>query len=126
MVSLTEGKKSSKLNLSSAYQQMPLEEGSRKYTTINTHCGQYWYARLPFGVSSIPAILQKAMDEILQGLPNVICYLDYILVTGASDQEHLHSLKEVFAWLRQNGIRLKQTKCSFMQDSVTYLHRAQN
>ena len=35
MVSLTGGKKFSKLDLSSAYQQMPLQEGSRKYTTIN-------------------------------------------------------------------------------------------
>ena len=125
MVSLTGGKTFSKLDLSSAYQQMPLQEGSRKYTTINTHRGIYQYTRLPFGVLSTPAIFQKAMDEILQDLPNVICYLDNILVIGASDQELLHNLKEVLARLRQNGNRLKQTKCSFMQESVTYLgHRA--
>ena len=93
---------------------MPLHEGLRKYTTINTHREMYQYTRLLFGVLSAPAIFQKAMDEILQGLPNVICYLDDILVTGAPDQEQLHNLKEGLARLRQNGIRLKQTKCSFM------------
>ena len=37
MFSLTGGLKFSKLNLSSAYQQMPLDEDSREYVTINTH-----------------------------------------------------------------------------------------
>ena len=39
MSSLTGGKAFTKLDLSSAYQQMPLEEESRQYVTINTHCG---------------------------------------------------------------------------------------
>ena len=116
IVSLIGVKKFSKLDLSSANQQMPLQEGSRKYTTINAHCGMYQYTRLPFSVLSTPGISQKAMDEILQGLPNVICYLDDILVTGASDQEHLHNLKKVLARLRQNGICLKQTKCTLCKN----------
>ena len=121
MASLTGGKKFTKLDLSSAYQQMPLADESKQYLTINTHRGLYRYTRLPFGVASAPAVFQKAMDEILQGLPNVICYLDDILVTGASDQEHLKNLEEVLARLKKNGLRLKKSKCSFMQSSVTYL-----
>ena len=61
------------------------------------------------------------MDEILQGLPNIICYLDDILVTGASDQDHLKNLKVVLIRLKEHGIRLKRSKCSFLQTSVTYL-----
>ena len=121
MVSLTGGKKFTKLDLSSAYQQMPLADESKQFLTINTHRGLYRYTRLPFGVASAPALFQKAMDEILQGLPNVICYLDDILVTGASDQEHLKNLEKVLARLKKNGLRLKKSKCSFMQSSVTYL-----
>lgn len=89
MVILTGGKKFTKLDLSSAYQQIPLADESRKFVTINTQRGLYRYTQLPFGVASAPAMFQKAMDEVLQGLPNVICYLDDILVTGASDEEHL-------------------------------------
>ena len=73
-----------KVELSSPYQQMPLAEEARKYVTINTHRGLYRFTRLPFGVASAPAIFQKAMDTLLQGLLNVICYLDDILVTGAT------------------------------------------
>ena len=121
MVSLTGGKKFMKLDLSSAYQQMLLTEESKKFLTINTHRVLYQYTWLPFGVASAPAMFQKAIDEILQGMANVICYLDDILVTGASDLEHMKNLKEVLAKLKKNGIRLKQSKCSFMQTFVTYL-----
>jgi len=61
------------------------------------------------------------MDTILQGLPHVICYLDDILVTGSTSQEHLHNLAVALERLLQHGLRLKEEKCSFMQDSVDYL-----
>lgn len=92
---LAGGQKFTKLDLRQAYFQLPLEESSRKYVTINTHRGLYEYTRLPFGVSSAPALFQKTMDTILQGLPGVTCYIDDILVTGANDQEHLHNLEQV-------------------------------
>ena len=72
-------------------------------------------------MSSAPAIFQKAMDTILQGLPRVICYLDDILVTGSTLQEHLQNLAVVLERLSQHGIRLKKNKCRFMHDSVDYL-----
>jgi len=121
MSCLTGGCKFSKLDLSSAYQQMILDKESRPYVTVNTQKGLYRYLRLPFGVSSAPAVFQKAMDTILQGLPQVICYLDDILVTGSTPQEHLHNLAVVLERLSQHGLRLKEEKCSFMQDSVDYL-----
>ena len=102
---------------------MALTDESKKFLTINMHRGLYQYTRLPFGVASAPPIFQKAMDEILQGLPNVICYLDDILVTGASYHEHLKNLKVVLFWLKEHSIRLKLSKCTFMQTSVTLVTR---
>ena len=67
---------------------MILDEESWSYVTINTQRGLYKYLHLPFGVSPAPAVFQKAMDAILQGLPQVICYLDDILVTGSTPEEH--------------------------------------
>ena len=93
---------------------MELEVESRKYITINTHMGLYRYTRLPFGIASAPAIFQRSMDAILQGIPSVICYLDDLLVTGASDQEHLQNLQEVFSRLKEQGIKLKKEKCTFL------------
>ena len=47
------------------------------------------------------------MDEVLQGIPGVICYIDDILVTGKDEESHLKSLKEVFQRLETHGFRLK-------------------
>ena len=68
-VSLSGGKMFSKLDLSHAYLQVPLEEASQKYVTINTHKGLFIYTRLPFGIASAPSIFQRVMENLLQGIP---------------------------------------------------------
>ena len=83
--------------------------------------GLYRYSRLPFGVASAPAIFQRTMDTILQGLSHVQCYIDDIIVTGTDDEEHIRNLEEVLGRLRSHGITVKSSKCSFFQDSVEYL-----
>ena len=118
---LAGGNKFSKLDLSQAYQQLKLDEQSMQYVTINTHRGLYRYNRLPFGVASAPAIFQKLMDSVLQGLPHVICYIDDILVTGSSDEDHLYNLARVLQRLEKHVFRLKQEKCKFLQPAVEYL-----
>ena len=112
------------LDLSQAYQLLELEPESRKYLAINTHLGLYQFTRLPYGVASAPAQFQKVMDTLLQGLPGVICYLDDILITGATAAEHVANVEEVLSRLKQHGIRVKPSKRKFLADSVEYLgHR---
>lgn len=118
---LTGGKKFTKLDLSQAYQQLHLEEKSRKLVTVTTHRGLFWYTCLPFGVASAPAIFQKLMDSILKGIPRVICYIDDMLITGVSDQDHLQNLSLVLQQLTKHNIRVKKSKCEFLMPSVEYL-----
>ena len=121
---LAGGKQFTKIDLTHAYQRMNLEESSRELVTMNTHKGLYRYTRLPFGVASAPAMFQKTMEVVLQGLPNVICYLDDILVTGKTEDEHLANVERVLERLQQYGIQAKKAKCSFLSRSVEYLgHR---
>ena len=79
------------------------------------------YLRLPFGGASALALFQQAMDTIPQGISYVICYLDDILIIGETQEEHLTNLAEVLRRLSNNELRLKQEKCSFLQDSIEYL-----
>ena len=121
---LAGGRQFTTLDLSHAYNQLVLDEESRPYLTINTHRGLYRYTRLPFGVASAPAVFQKTMDTILEGMKGVICYIDDILITGSTEAEHLENLEHVLQRFRQHGIRVKRNKCYFMQSSVQYLgHR---
>ena len=89
---LSGGRMFSKLDLLLAYQQLQLDKAAKEQVTINTHKSLYCYTHLPFGVASAPAIFQHMMDSLLQGLPNVSCYLDDIIVTSATDEEHLSTL----------------------------------
>ena len=119
--SLAGGKRFSKLDLAHAYQQIPLDDASKKLVAINTHKGLFQYNRLPFGVSAAPSIFQRIMETLLQGLPGVCLYLDDILVTGQSDQEHLTNLSAVLQKLAAAGMKLKPDKCFFMLQEVEYL-----
>jgi len=118
--SLGNGNRFTKIDLAQAYLQMEVEERSRKYLTINTHKGLYRYNRLVFGVASAPAIWQKAMDQVLQDIPGVQCYLDDILITGSTDEAHLATLRRVLRRLAQFGLRAKKEKCEFFKQSIEY------
>ena len=48
-------------------------------------------------------------------------YIDDILISGASDQEHLDRLEEVFIKVEEAGLRFRKDKGVFMQPSVEYL-----
>ena len=118
---LSGGKVFSKIDLSQAYQQMQLDDCSKELVTVNTHCGLYRYNRLPFGVASAPALFQRAMDTVLQGIPNVICYIDDIPVSGKDHSHHLKNLEEVLKGLLEEGITVKCSKCTFLSSQVEYL-----
>ena len=86
---LSGGKRFTKLDLRTAYMQMEMEDESKEYLTINTHRGLFRYNRLIYGIASAPAIWQRTMEQTLQGIDVVQCLIDDIIVTGASDFEHL-------------------------------------
>ena len=118
---LKQGRLFTKLDLRHAYQQLPLEEDSRKYVVINTAKGLFRYTRLPFGISSAPAIFQREMEHLLKGIPGVIVYIDDILITGRDEASHLKTLGEVLKRLSESGLRVKKDKCLFLVSSVVFL-----
>ena len=78
---LANGESFSKLDLAQAYKQMKVIEDSQPLLTINTHIGLFHYTRLPFGTSTVPSLWQRAMTQVLQGIPGVVYFIDAILVT---------------------------------------------
>ena len=63
---LTGGKQFSKLDLSHAYSQLPLDNKSKEYATVNTHRGLFRYNRLPYGINSAPAIFGVVLSHVME------------------------------------------------------------
>ena len=121
LANLAGGKCFSKLDMSQAYLQLPLDDESKELVTVNTHKGLFQYNRLPFGVASAPAIFQRSMDSLLQGIEGVSVYIDDILITGSSIEEHLQTLDTVLQRLESAGLRLNRSKCFFLRPRIEYL-----
>ena len=82
------------------------------------------YTRLCFGIASSPGVFQRIIDQLIQGIPRTVAYLDDILISGWTMEEHNRNLRAVFMRLRDAGLRLKVDKCEFRKSSISYLgHR---
>lgn len=119
--SLSGGKFFSKIDLTQAYTRLPVDEESAKLLTVNTHRGLFSVHRLPFGVSSAPGIFQRLMCDLLAGIEGVVVWLDDILVTGATRDEHDQRLLEVVKRLSEVGLRANLEKCEFLKQNLNYL-----
>lgn len=110
----------SKIDLRQAYLQLEVREEDRKLLTINTQKGLYVCKRLLYGVASAPAIWQRELEKILQGVPGITIFLDDIKVTAVNLEEHLVRLEQVFQRLQKYNVRINVEKSEFLVDEITY------
>ncbi|XP_029732529.1 uncharacterized protein K02A2.6-like [Aedes albopictus] len=118
---LNGGQKFSKLDLSRCYNQFELDEESKGLCAISTMKGVFLMNRLPFGIKPASGIVQRELEKLLCGIPGVQNFLDDVMVTGSSDEEHLERLRKVFEVLQNAGFKLNKAKCEFFKSEVTFL-----
>ena len=83
-----------KLDASSDYSQMKLDEDSQLLTTFITSLGRFCCTRGPFGLSSMQEIFNKRMDSIID-LQGVAKSSDDFLVYGKTMEEHDSRLNQL-------------------------------
>ncbi|XP_049308593.1 uncharacterized protein K02A2.6-like [Bactrocera dorsalis] len=113
----------SKLDLKDAYLQMELDEDSKQVMVVNTPLGLFQYQRLPYGIASASAIFQRYLEQLLNGIEGCGNYLDDIIITAPSLQEHVNRVEQVIKILEDNGIKCKKEKCFFLKEEIEYLGR---
>ena len=116
----------SKLNANSGFWQIPLANKSKLLTTFITPYGRFCFNKLPFGISSAPEIFQHRMNEVLHGLPGVLCHVDNVLVYGKDAAEHETRLHATLKRIKEAGITLNENKCQFYQSQITFLDHVIN
>ena len=50
-----------------------------------------------------------------------LIYLDDVIVFSQTEEDHLHCLRVVFGWFLEHSLKLKPSKCHFLQDEITFL-----
>ncbi len=112
----------SSLDLQSGYWQVEMREEDKAKTAFRVgDLGFYECNRMPFGLTNAPATFQRLMEQTLQNLPNVIVFIDDIVIFSASFEEHLEKLDKVFDRLKKAGLKLKPKKCHLFKHKVKYL-----
>lgn len=86
--SLRGGKHFTNLDLKQAYNQLELTDEARRMCAWSTHRGIYLLKRLPFGVSPATSIFQRIIENLLRDIPHVSVFVDDIIITGSTEDEH--------------------------------------
>ncbi|GFU30100.1 uncharacterized protein K02A2.6 [Trichonephila clavipes] len=108
--SLNGGKQFTKLDFKHAYLQMKVHPDSQKLMTINTHKGLYICKRLMYGLNGAPAIWQRYVDGLFQGMDGVKVFMDDARITGSDEISHFTALEEFFKKCREHGLKLNLNK----------------
>ena len=111
----------SKMDLCKGYWQIPVREGDRAKTAFVTPDGQYEFKALPFGMVNAPTVFTRMMRSLLGGIPNVVHYIDDILIFSSSWEEHVQDVRRVLTALGAAHLTAKLTKCHFGCNKVKFL-----
>lgn len=121
---LKDAKYISSIDLRKAFWQIPLEEESKEKTAFAIPGrGLFQFKVVPFGLCNSAQTQQRLMDSIFgpEFEPNIFVYLDDIIVTSASFQEHLELLSRVKDRLKNANLTVNFEKCDFLKSSLKYL-----
>ena len=113
----------STLDLQSGYWQIEVDEADRHKTAFITKYGLYEYIKMPFGLCNAPSTFQRSMELIFRGLQwkNLLIYLDDLIIYSDSVDSHFDRLEEVMNRIAEVGLKLKPSKCQFLQTEVLFL-----
>ncbi|XP_047741136.1 uncharacterized protein LOC125179399 [Hyalella azteca] len=112
----------SKLDLTKAYFQMPLEENSKQYTSFVTEFGQFEFNCVPFGIRFASGLCNRVLKEILADCSDfVTSFVDDLVIFSSDFESHVVHVQTVMRKLKAAGITLNIAKCDFGQTRVKFL-----
>jgi hypothetical protein len=108
----------SKIDCTSGFHQVVLDDQSVPLTCFLTPFGRFVYRRLPFGILTGSDVYQAKMAAILHDVTTA-CIIDDVLIYGRTQQEHDDRLRAVMDRLRRHNVTLND-KCVFSVPEIKW------
>ena len=111
-------------DMNSAYNQMPLDEQSRRLTQFVIGNQQYEFNRLFYGISIGPAAFSAFMSKIFRPLilkKNAITYLDDVFMQSQTKDEMFNVLEKYHQILQNENLKAAPDKSHFFLTRVKFL-----
>ena len=118
------GKYFTTADMNSAYNQMPLDEQSRRPTQFVIGNQQYEFNRLFYGISIGPAAFSAFMSKIFRPLilkKNAITYLDDVFMQSQTKDEMFTILEQYHKILQKENLKAAPDKSHFFLTRVKFL-----
>ena len=118
------GKYFTTADMNSAYNQMPLDEQSRRLTQFVIGNQQYEFNRLFYGISIGPAAFSAFMSKIFRPLilkKNAITYLDDVFMQSQTKDEMFNVLEKYHQILQNENLKAAPDKSHFFLTRVKFL-----
>ena len=114
----------STMDLKLGFWQVKMAKDSQQHTAFMVgSMGVYEFLRMPYRLCNTLVTFQRLMQNCLGelNLTNALIYLDDVIIFSCTEEEHLHRLWVVFGRFLEHGLKLKPSKCHFLQDEITFL-----
>ena len=111
-------------DMNSAYNQMPLDEQSRRLTQFVIRNQQYEFNRLFYGISIGPAAFSAFMSKYFRPLilkKNLISYLDDVFMQSQTKDEMFTVLEQYHKILHNENLKAAPDKSHFFLTRVKFL-----
>lgn len=113
----------SKIDFSSGFHQVRMNESSTELTAFNCRQGHFEFLVMPMGLKNSPATFTKLMQSLFSNVSDdgILIYLDDLMIYSKTESEHYRLLDIVFKTLRKNQLYIKLSKCEFFKSSLQFL-----
>ena len=76
---------------------------------------------MPFGMKNSPATFQRLVNKVISGLDGVGNYIDFVIISSNTWEEHLRLVRSFFDRLSEFQLTVNFNKREFCHGTLTYL-----